>query len=68
MADNEDFSLGDMTLAPQSSSLRAHWYNKNPEFNSNFAKIRARIFKTIEPEDPDVFSVCYCFGVHWANI
>ena len=68
MADNEEFSLWNMSLAQQSSSLRAHWFNKKGEFINNFAKNRARTFKTIEPVDPDVFSICYWFEAPWTNI
>ena len=48
--------------------LRAHWFDKKGEFIKNFAKNRARTFKTIEPVDPDVFSICYWFEAPWTNI
>ena len=40
----------------------------NHDFNSNFAKIQARVFKTIAPVDPDVFYLCYCFEALRVNI
>jgi hypothetical protein len=68
MAEKEEFSMWDMSLALQSSSLKAHWFNTKGDVNSNFAKNRARTFETIEPVDPDVFSICYWFEAPWMNI